>query len=262
MAGAGHALQRHVVHVAAGQAADLLHARVGRGRRQQEDQVQAVRPAGRRRRPRIPRAGSPPPARRRRRPRPPARRRRPRRGAGRSAPPGWHSPSAPPACSRRRARKLRTTSSTCARPMPRASARSEAFWITGPSAIGSENGTPSSMMSAPPSHQAVHDVRRGVGKGVAGGDVGDQRLAAARQQCIQRARDAAHRCTSMRLRALHRLALARRPAIELGARQVGHGADVLVAAAGQVDQQVLVGRASSARASSHRPPRGSIPAPG
>jgi hypothetical protein len=32
-----------------------------------------------------------------------------------------------------------------------ASARSPAFWITGPSAIGSENGTPSSMMSAPAS---------------------------------------------------------------------------------------------------------------
>ncbi len=34
-------------------------------------------------------------------------------------------------------------------PMPLASARSEAFWITGPSAIGSENGTPSSITSAP-----------------------------------------------------------------------------------------------------------------
>jgi hypothetical protein len=33
--------------------------------------------------------------------------------------------------------------------MPFASARSEAFWITGPSAIGSEKGTPSSITSAP-----------------------------------------------------------------------------------------------------------------
>jgi hypothetical protein len=39
--------------------------------------------------------------------------------------------------------------STCASPMPSDSARSPAFWITGPSALGSENGTPSSMMSAP-----------------------------------------------------------------------------------------------------------------
>ena len=38
--------------------------------------------------------------------------------------------------------------------MPRASARSLAFWITGPSAIGSENGTPSSIMSAPPAASA------------------------------------------------------------------------------------------------------------
>ena len=33
--------------------------------------------------------------------------------------------------------------------MPRASARSLAFWTTGPSAIGSLNGTPSSITSAP-----------------------------------------------------------------------------------------------------------------
>ena len=47
------------------------------------------------------------------------------------------------------ARKARTISSTWARPTPKASARSPAFWITGPSAEGSEKGTPSSMMSAP-----------------------------------------------------------------------------------------------------------------
>jgi hypothetical protein len=41
-------------------------------------------------------------------------------------------------------------SSTCTMPMPKVSAFSPAFWITGPSAMGSENGTPSSMMSAPP----------------------------------------------------------------------------------------------------------------
>jgi hypothetical protein len=34
--------------------------------------------------------------------------------------------------------------------MPSASALSPDFWITGPSALGSENGTPSSMTSAPP----------------------------------------------------------------------------------------------------------------
>ncbi len=119
-------------------------------------------------------------------------------------------------------------------PMPRASARSAAFWITGPSAIGSENGTPSSMRSAPAVGHRPHDLGRGVGVRVAGGDVGDQRLAAARRAAPRRrACDAAHHACP----AGH----ARGSAVELGARQVGHGADVLVAAARQVDQQVLVG---------------------
>jgi hypothetical protein len=39
--------------------------------------------------------------------------------------------------------------------MPCARARSEARWMVGPSAIGSENGTPSSMMSAPPATSAA-----------------------------------------------------------------------------------------------------------
>jgi hypothetical protein len=38
--------------------------------------------------------------------------------------------------------------------MPRASARSPACWITGPSAIGSLKGTPSSITSAPPAASA------------------------------------------------------------------------------------------------------------
>ena len=46
-------------------------------------------------------------------------------------------------------RNRRTISSTWRVPTPSASAFSPAFWITGPSAIGSENGTPSSITSAP-----------------------------------------------------------------------------------------------------------------
>ena len=46
-------------------------------------------------------------------------------------------------------RKVRTISSTWTSPIPAASALSPAFWITAPSALGSENGTPSSRMSAP-----------------------------------------------------------------------------------------------------------------
>src|SRR5690606_29194526 len=46
-------------------------------------------------------------------------------------------------------RNSRTIPSTRSRPAPRARARSELAWMTGPSAIGSENGTPSSITSAP-----------------------------------------------------------------------------------------------------------------
>ena len=38
--------------------------------------------------------------------------------------------------------------------VPRCSARCAAAWMTGPSAMGSENGTPSSMQSAPASARA------------------------------------------------------------------------------------------------------------
>ena len=196
VAGAGHALERHVVDVAAGDAADLLHALLGRGRRQQEDRVepgarsvggeglaflgrvvdhQHAVDAGRRRR----------------------RATKRRRMRCRSARPGWRSPSAPPACVALRCAEPAHHASTCGMPMPRASARSAAFWITGPSAIGSENGTPSSITSAPPSASAMHDVDRGVGVRVAGGDVGDQRLAALRLQRVEGGGDAAHRFTSM-----------------------------------------------------------------
>ncbi len=44
--------------------------------------------------------------------------------------------------------------------MPRASARSEASRIVGPSASGSEKGMPSSMMSAPPSTAASGELGR------------------------------------------------------------------------------------------------------
>ncbi len=43
VAGTRHALERDIVDIAAGDAADLRHALVGRGRRQQEDQVQSMR---------------------------------------------------------------------------------------------------------------------------------------------------------------------------------------------------------------------------
>jgi len=38
-------------------------------------------------------------------------------------------------------------------------------WITGPSAIGSENGIPTSTMSAPPSIRAVELAKNAFGSG-------------------------------------------------------------------------------------------------
>src|SRR3954447_648112 len=55
---------------------------------------------------------------------------------------------------RRRPPKAAAPSSTAATVAPAASARVPAAWTTGPSASGSENGTPSSTRSAPPSAYA------------------------------------------------------------------------------------------------------------
>ncbi len=63
---------------------------------------------------------------------------------------GWRSPSARPASRRRRDGTRARSRASRRGPTPCAIARSVARWITGPSAIGSENGTPSSMTSAPP----------------------------------------------------------------------------------------------------------------
>ena len=50
-----------------------------------------------------------------------------------------------------RSASARATSITAGTVAPAASACVPAAWITGPSASGSENGTPSSTRSAPPS---------------------------------------------------------------------------------------------------------------
>jgi hypothetical protein len=57
--------------------------------------------------------------------------------------------------------------------------------MVGPSAIGSENGTPSSMMSAPPATSACISGTVWSGSRVAGGDERDQRLAALRLQALE-----------------------------------------------------------------------------
>ena len=60
---------------------------------------------------------------------------------------------------------------------PALSARSPAAWIAGPSAIGSENGMPISMMSAPAAGSAFRIASEVVVVRVAGRDEGDERRA-------------------------------------------------------------------------------------
>ena len=58
--------------------------------------------------------------------------------------------------------------------VPLASARSDARWITGPSASGSENGTPTSRTSAPFVGQRDQDLRGAREIRIAGRDVGHE----------------------------------------------------------------------------------------
>ena len=192
VAGAGHALQRHVVDVAAGDAADLLRcaASVEVGASRKIGSMPCALAAARRS-PRIPRAGSRRRARRRRRP--PPRRATKRVDAVALDRVGIAHQHDRRAASFAGAEVAHRRRAPARMPMPRASARSPAFWITGPSAIGSENGTPSSITSAPAVDHRVHQLGRGVGIRVAGGDVGDQRLAALRRcRRCEGGGDAAH----------------------------------------------------------------------
>ena len=73
---------------------------------------------------------------------------------------------------------------------PALSARRHAAWIAGPSAIGSVNGMPSSITSAPAAGSALHESERGFGVGIAGGEKRHQRGAAFRLQLGEAAIDA------------------------------------------------------------------------
>ena len=98
------------------------------------------------------------------------------------------------ACRRRARASRRGTRGTARVRIPRASARSAARWITGPSASGSENGKPSSMMSAPPSTAACGERRR---LGLAD-QVDDERLARSRAVSAASAASASARSLSPR----------------------------------------------------------------
>src|SRR5690606_35867885 len=123
-------------------------------------------------------------------------------------------------------RKARTTASTSASFTPCASARSLARWIVGPSAIGSENGTPSSMMSAP---AATHWRRTSSVTARVGNPTVMEGISALRPAARSRSKVATMRgfigTTS-----------------ELDAGTPGHGVHVLVSPARKIDQDELVGR--------------------
>src|SRR5690606_511301 len=123
-------------------------------------------------------------------------------------------------------RNARTTSSTSASFTPWASARSLARWMVGPSAIGSENGTPSSMMSAP---AATHRCRTSRVTARVGNPTVMYGISALRPAARSRSKVATMRGFIG-------------TASELDAGPLGHGVHVLVSPAGQIDQDELVGR--------------------
>src|SRR5262245_19050341 len=110
--------------------------------------------------------------------------------------------------------------STSASEVPCFNARSLERWMVGPSAIGSEKGTPSSMMSAPPETSAsmMGTVAAGLGS-----------------PAVTKGISAFLFCAWSLLNAC-----AMRDMSELHPGAFGDGVHVLVAAAGEVDQQHLV----------------------
>src|SRR6059058_1754781 len=107
--------------------------------------------------------------------------------------------------------------------------------MTGPSAIGSENGTPSSITSAP---AAASACMMGTVSSGAGSPAAIYGISAARPAARSRAK-----VVSIRFKtnsSPRRITLG--AAIELQARSLCHGAHVLVAAARKIDQQGTLAR--------------------
>src|SRR6266404_869616 len=153
-------------------------------------------------------------------------------------------------------RKAAVMVSTSSRPTPLASARSDARWMTGPSAIGSENGTPSSITSAPaavsarisgtvaasvgspavmygisatrPAARSLSKVAsmRFIRPGLRHHDIGAARPSRS-SSCVP--------CCSALVSSPCRIALW--PAVELEPGTLGDRVHVLVAAPGKIDQQ-------------------------
>ena len=90
-------------------------------------------------------------------------------------------------------REIRATSASVLLSVcPAFSARRPAAWIAGPSAIGSVNGMPSSITSAPAAGSAFTIASEVAGVGIAGHDEGHQRGAAR----VARGRRSGRRCGS------------------------------------------------------------------
>ena len=148
---------------------------------------------------------------------------RERRRCGRS----WRR-AGPPRCPR-----AASSSTTDASVVPRSSARVPAAWMTGPSMIGSENGSPTSSASTPASTSAAAVVEPVVG--APGHEVGDA-AACGRQRAVRPAR---------------RRAARRAGAVTAGGqegRDVGH---VLVATTGQADEHRGTGGDGAPRLAQH-----------
>jgi hypothetical protein len=76
--------------------------------------------------------------------------------------------------------------------MPAWRARWEASWMTGPSAVGSENGTPSSRMSRPAPQAARRISKLVSGFGIAGGQVADEGFLVGGGKGLEGGGDAVH----------------------------------------------------------------------
>ncbi len=129
-------------------------------------------------------------------------------------------------------RTARTRSSVPRSVMPAASARSVARWITGPSASGSENGTPTSSTAAPARDSAIEDLDGRLAIRIAGRAVRNDPPLTRSGERVLRSASSAHR----RFRRGGRI------------EDLLHAQHVLVAASRQVDQEHLVAAASRAPA--------------
>ena len=131
---------------------------------------------------------------------------------------------------------------------PALSARKPAAWIAGPSAIGSVNGMPSSITSAPAFGSALAIASEVVVVGIARHGEGHQRGAAFCFSAAKRRVDAGGQSGPARASPLQRASVARMTSVSGGAHGIGAASsfqmlprcEVLVAAAGEIDHHQVI----------------------